>query len=89
MAAGIDEGLHQHRGEPIAPLPVARQAAQAAPEHMGGQMRNRDLGQDQKARVGHHLIEVRAPRRLAPADEAIPRAKARRGALKARPPSQP
>ena len=74
IALAIDEGLHQHHPLAIALLPIPGQTARTQGQHLGGQVGNLHCGQNQKAAVTGHLLQIGAPRRIAPFDPPVTRA---------------
>ena len=70
-AGGIDEGLHQPQAGPEPRRPVSREAGQGAGEHVGGEIRDLDPGQDEEPAVVDHPIEVGLPLGRGPADPPV------------------
>ena len=68
----IDECLGQDRLMGIEIHPVRTETAQASPQQMGGQVRDPDPGQYEKAGVVEHLEQIGFSGGRIPADESIP-----------------
>lgn len=72
-AIAFDEGLKQVNGVPVLGLPQRVELARGQPEHMAGQMRDANPGQDKKAHIVGHQWQVLSTGRGIPADEFIAR----------------
>ena len=81
VTGAVHEGLHQHRGDCIACLPIRAQPLERQGQCVRGQVRDLHARQDQKAAVGHHLGQPRASSGIVPANPLVARRQApRRGA---------
>ena len=78
-AAAIHEGFQRINRMAILALPVGANLSADRPEQVAGQVRHRDPGQDQKARVVGQAREVVFPRPAFPSDEGIARGALPRG----------
>jgi len=73
-AGGIHEGLHQPGARPEPRGPVLREAGQGPGQHVGGEVPDRDPGEDEKAAVVDHPVQVGVPLGRGPADPLVPHA---------------
>jgi len=68
---GVHKGLGQPHRSVIKGLPVPVQDFHVRGQDLGGQMGDLHPGQNQKAHIVHHLVQVAFPGLLVPADEAV------------------
>ena len=89
MTVFFDKGFHQQGAVAVAALEVVRQAAQAQPEGLGGQVPAAHGRTDQEAGSGPHAVQLAAAQVGVPADEGVARASVRAEAAKPSAPSTP